>query len=205
VTRISHRPGLVAAALLSIALVAVPVRVALQSRAELAAAVVSESAGDHARAIDHFRRALRWSLPIFNHQDEAIAGLERIARTREVEGDRAGALLAWRSIVGGLSSARSLYVPPSRDLKRAKNEITRLAVPEDEAGRYRALLDREVSPNPLGATFLLFGFFVWLGSLALLIGKGFDGMGRLQLDSARAPLFGALAGFASFVIGLVFA
>jgi hypothetical protein len=179
--------------------------VALQARVELSAAVAAEAAGDHTRAIDHFRRTLRWSLPVFNHQAEAVAGLERIARTREVEGDRASALLAWRSIVGGLSSVRSLYAPANPDSTRAKNEITRLAVAEDEAGRYRAMLDREVSPNPLGGTLLLLGFFVWIASLVLLVGKGFDELGRPRFDAARAPLLGALAGFTSFIIGLLFA
>ena len=199
------RPGVVATALLSIVILAVPVRVARESRTELSSATAAATSGDHVRATDHYRRALRWWLPIIGSREAAIAGLEDIARTREAAGDRDGALLAWRSIVGGLASTRTLYSSPSRASERAKNEIARLAVREDDAGSYRALLDRKIAPEPLGGTFLVFGFLLWLASLVLLIGRGFDRLGRLDPQAAHVPLLGALAGFASFVIGLLFA
>lgn len=202
---LSDRQGVVAGTLLAIALLSVPARIVFQARGELASAEAALASNDDIRAVDHFRRTLRWSLPLFNHEDEAIAGLERIARSREVAGDRAGALLAWRSLLGGLESTRSLYGVADPAVKRAKNEIARLAVAKGEADRYRTLLDRDVTPDALGATLLLFGFSMWLASLILLIGKGFDEVGRLRLRAARAPVLGAIAGFASFVIGLVFA
>ena len=202
---LSGRPGMVAGLLLLIVLVAVPVRVANEARSELAAAKAAAEAGDQTVAIDHFRRTLRWSLPFAHWDEQAVEGLESIARQREAAGDFEGALLAWRSIVGGLASSRTMFGSESKPVKRAKNQIARLAVDEDDAGRYRALLDREIAPDPLGGALLVLGFFGWVVSLGLLIRYGFDHLGRPQFRSARGPLIGALAGFASFVIGLFFA
>lgn len=203
--RFAHRPGVVAGFLLLVVLFCIPYRIASEARSELAAAEAAVAAENQTLAVDHFRRTLRWSLPLTDWDDAAIAGLEAIARERESSGDREGALLAWRSISGGLASTRFLYGSPQAALARVKNEITRLAVPDDEAGRYRAMLDREIAPDPVGGTLLVLGFLGWLVSLVLLIRHGFDPLGRLHLQAARAPLLGAFAGFASFVVGLLLA
>jgi hypothetical protein len=46
---------------------------------------------------------------------------------------------------------------------------------------------------------------MWIVSLVLLIRRGFDPLGSPRWPEARAPIWGALVGFASFVLGLIFA
>ncbi len=169
------------------------------------------------RAVEHYRRALRWSLPLDPVADEAIASLESIARASEAEGDQGIALLAWRSLAGGLAARRSLYAGAHPDRERAKNEIARLMSQTETAAidaglgqerlasEHRSLLERLPSPDPLWATVLVVGFALWLASLLLLIGRGFDSEGKPRRPALRAPLWGALAGFVSFVLGLAFA
>ena len=202
---LTDRLGSIAAAFALVAVLAVPVRMSSEHSAELSAARAATTAGDHVVAIDHFRRALRWSLPLTDQEDEALEGLENIATDREAAGDRETALLAWRSVVGGLSSRRTLYDSPNPTAERAKDAIARLAVGDADARRYRILLDRRIAPDPLGGSVLVLGFLVWLVSLVLIIQRGFDPLGRAQLARARGPLLGAFAGFASFVVGLLLA
>ena len=192
-------------------------RVAAQSRAELALAQASRQGGDDARAIEHYRRALRWSFPLGRQTTEAELALESIARASEAEGNIARALLAWRSLAGSLAATRFLYLrtDPARD--KAKDEIARLLSldrsaaidagldAEKLAADHRRLLGDEPSPDSFWGTLLLLGFAIWTGSLVVLARTGFDSDGRLQWVSARGPLWGALAGFASFVLGLLFA
>ena len=49
------------------------------------------------------------------------------------------------------------------------------------------------------------GMAVWVGALALMAWRGFDSAGRFHWASARGPLWGAILGFVSFTLGLLFA
>jgi hypothetical protein len=148
---------------------------------------------------------------------EAVSSLERIARELEDEGDIDGALLAWRSLSGGLGAARFLYSRANPSRQRAKDEIARLlghheAAPEDVpltpdrvAADHRRLLDVEAQADPFWGTMLLAGFSMWVVSLISLTRRGFDSEGRLQWREARVPASGALLGIVSWVLGLIFA
>lgn len=206
------------AALAAIALVALVVgRATSESRNELQIALSHHEAGELERATEHYRRTLRWSFPFSAYTKEAVAGLESIAKELEEAGNGDGALLAWRSVAGGLAASRSLYSGSSAPRERAKGEIARLLALEGGAAidanlsvdkleaDHRRLLDQQVSPDPLWGSLLLLGFAAWVASLLVLIQRGFDPAGRPLWPAARGPLWGALLGLTSFVFGLLFA
>lgn len=192
-------------------------RTARQAHLELAAAGNALRKEAPRRAIDHYRRALRWSPPFTSQEQRAIEALESIAEAAERVGDRETALLAWRSVVGGVAASRFLYSSRSSARERASDQIARLAALEDgppidaaasQARRqamYRQLLQSEAAPHPFWATMLLVGFFVWIFSLAVLTRRGFDSAGRFSWSDARSALTVASLGLASFLLGLVFA
>ena len=192
-------------------------RTVYEARSELALAQTEYEAGRSMRALEHYRRSLRWSFPLSPYVEDAVTGLESIARETERAGDRRAALLAWRSLAGGLATSRFAYASESPARRRAKAEIARLVASgptpaidanldsERVAADHRELLERETSPNPIGATLLVFGFIVWIGCLVVLTRRGFDPSGRPSWSGVRAPLFGALAAFTTFALGLLFA
>lgn len=205
----------VVAALATIAIVVG--RTVWHAHVEVEAADTALRHDEPRRAIEHYRRALRWSFPFSPYEQRATEALTSVAQAAEKSGDRATSLLAWRSLVGGLSSSRSLYASsnPARD--RARDEIAALLAlergPPIDAGSsrarrqatYRQLLAREVSPHPVWATLLLLGFFTWVGSLVFLSHEGFDSAGRFSWRQARSALMTAALGLVSFLVGLVFA
>lgn len=192
------------------------IRVSVEAKREIASAQGCEHRDDFRAAIDHYRRALRWSFPLSPFEAEAVKGLTRIAERKEAVGDVQGALLAWRSLLGGIASTRSLVSGTPAEVGRAKTEIARLmarrAAGEEsrsarvEDARVRRIeLDSRLGPKRVWSAFLLFGFALWLASLVALIRRGFDEAGHPRWPAARAPLLAALAGFSSFVLGLFFA
>lgn len=192
-------------------------RALLTARTELSTARMYHEQDEIARAVQHYRRALRWSVPFNPYEAEAVSALQSVAEELERAGDRTGALLAWRSLAGGLASTRVPWSRSSRAREEAKDQIARLLVLEGGApidanldddrlgAEYRRLLDREASPNPPWGTILLVGFAVWMASLALFIRRGFDSKGRLRPKAAQGALWAALGGWVSFVLGLLFA
>ncbi len=212
-----ERPSIIAA-VTAIALLALVLgRVTSESRTELAAANAYRDNDRVASAVEHYRRAVRWSLPLSPQTAEAVSALESIAAQLEADGDVAGALLAWRSLSGGLAATRYLYSGSNPARENANDQIARLVAMDGRAAidatlsveqltaDHRRLLTEEVSPDPWWGTLLLLGMAVWVGALVLMAWRGFDSTGRFRWASARGPLGGALVGFVSFVLGLLFA
>lgn len=211
------RPG-VAVAVVFVTLGALLLwRVASESSAELAAAHAYRQEDQLAPAVEHYRRAIRWSLPLSPNTVEAVSALESIAAQLEADGEVAGALLAWRSLAGGLAATRFLYSGSNPSRENASDQIARLMAmnrsaaidanlsTEQLAADHRRLLSDEVSPDPWWGTLLLLGMAVWVGALVLLAWRGFDSAGRFRWAAARGPIWGALVGFVSFALGLLFA
>ena len=211
------RPG-VAVAVVFVTLGALVLwRVASESSAELAAAHAYRQEDQLAPAVEHYRRAIRWSLPLSPNTAEAVSALESIAAQLEADGEVAGALLAWRSLAGGLAATRFLYSGSNPSRENASDQIARLMAMdrsaaidanlsmEQLAADHRRLLSDEVSPDPWWGTLLLLGMAVWVGALVLLAWRGFDSAGRFRWAAARGPIWGVLVGFVSFVLGLLFA
>lgn len=198
-------------------LVVIVGRAMVSARGELRAARAAEEAGRYVVATDHYRRALRWFLPGSSTRREATTDLARMARDLEAGGDSSGALLAWRSLAGGLQSTRLLYTTSPRALDEAKGEIARLVAAGARApidaevdvatltADHRRLLDQEPSPHPFFGTLLLLGFAAWILSLIWLARRGFDARGAWAWPAARWPALGAATGLVSFVLGLLFA
>lgn len=192
-------------------------RVVTESRTELAAANAYREEDQAGRAIEHYRRAIRWSLPLSPYTAEAISGLASLATELEAEGDSLGALLAWRSLSGGIAATRTLHSGSDPERENANDQIARLMSldrgaaidaglgTEQLAADHRRLLSEQGSPAPLWGTLLLLGTAVWVGALVLMARRGFDSAGRFQWPSARGPLWGALVGFVAFALGLLFA
>lgn len=195
----------------------VGVRTISESRTELAAADAYGQNGDAMRALEHYRRTMRWSLPLNPYPARAATSLQRMAEDFRDAGRIDDALLALRSIVGSSTATRFLYSTTSSQRQDAKDEIARLMAADQRAGidagmgagdpeaAHRTLLADGPSPDPLWGTLLLIGFAAWIGGLVVTCSRGFDPAGRLQWLSARAPLSGALAGFVMFVLGMLLA
>lgn len=214
---VRERPGIVAVVAI-IALVALVLgRVGFESRTELATANAHRDNDRVALAVEHYRRAIRWSFPLNPHTADAVSALESIAAQLETDGDLEGAMLAWRSLSGALAATRFLYSGSIPARHNANDQIARLAAmdrsaaidanlsAEQLAANHRRLLGEEVSPDPWWGTLLLLGMAVWIGALVLVASRGFDSSGRFRWASARGPLWGALVGFVSFTLGLLFA
>lgn len=212
-----EHPGVLAfVAILAFAAVVVG-RAVCEARSELAEAETYRQTGETTRAIEHYRRTLRWSFPLSSHTEDAIVALESIARQSEASGDVATSLLAWRSLAGGLTATRFLYSGGAPARATAEEEIARLLALHRAAAidanlsdpqliaDHRRLLGRTASPDPWGGTLLLVGFAGWIGCLIVVTRRGFDPSGHLRWSSARGPLWGALACFVAFGVGLLLA
>ena len=197
---------------------AIVVRAVVTARAELDTAVTRERSGDTVQAIEHYRRAMRWSVPLSPFSDRAEVALRELAVELEAEGRIEEALLAWRSLVGSAAATRTLYARRSSSADdEAKDAIARLvakhqragidvgADPEELAGAHRALLDAEIGPHPGWSTLLLLGFAIWIGGVTMMATRGFDRAGRLRWAGMRLPVAGALAGLIVSLLGMLFA
>lgn len=214
---VRQRFGLLAAVTIASLIGLVWIRVSSESRAELAAARRHRADGRIPLAVEHYRRALRWSYPMSSSKEAAALALESIARELEEDGDPQAALMAWRSLSGGLAAARFLYSGEDPRRANANTQIARLmanerapgidaGLTEDQlAADHRRLLSERVSPNPWWGSLLVFGMTGWIVGLLALVRRGFDASGRFHWASARAPLGGAAIGFVSFALGLLFA
>lgn len=192
-------------------------RAAFEAHQELTLAASARQHDQVLRAIEHYRRALRWSFPLSPYTDRAISGLQDCAAELEASGQPFDALLAWRSLLGGLSATRVPYLATGSSAVRAKAEIARLerlhatlptragVVQEQQLAEYRRELDIQVAPDPVWGTLLLLGFTTWVASLDSVARRGFDEEGRFYWTSARVPLWSALGGFVAFLVGLAFA
>ena len=213
----SARPGVVAVFVLITLGGLVLWRVASESRTELAAADAYRQDDRLVLAVEHYRRATRWSLPMSSSTAQAVSALESIAAELEADGDLAAALLAWRSVSGGLAATRFLYSGTHPARENAKDQIARLLAADRSAAidanlsmeqleaDHRRLLDGEIRPDPWWGTLLLLGMATWVGALVLLAWRGFDSTGRFRWAGARRPIWGALAALVSFALGLLFA
>ena len=117
--------GIVAVATL-VALVAA--RAVTEARNELELALRYQSEDRPLRAIEHYRRSLRWSFPGSPYEPEAASGLRAIAEELEAAGEIDGALLAWRSLIGGMEASRLPFDVQDSRRDHAKDEIARLLV-----------------------------------------------------------------------------
>jgi hypothetical protein len=169
-------------------------RVAWEGRAEQqeAARAAAEGRGDD--EIVHLGRAARWRLPLFSHDQDAIARLMQLGAEHEARGPegRDMALAAYREARGAIVATRALGLPDEDAFDAANARIAVLmAEQERELGMdlsgegrqeayHRALLDVVPGPDPLWAALVALSFLAWVAATAGLTLRALDAQGRLR-------------------------
>ncbi len=210
-------PRAFGALLVAVLFVLVAARTISESRSELNTANRYEESGDMMRALEHYRRAMRWTFPLNPYPARAARALRSVAKALEDDQRIDDALLAWRSIAGSSAATRFLYSTRNPTREEAIDEIARLVGAHQRAGtdvgaeaaglaaEHRMLFEKGASPDPLWATLLFVGFAMWIGGLVFIASRGFDQTGRLQWATARGPLSWAALGLVAFVFGMLLA
>ena len=162
----------------------------------------AQTAGQWETAATHYRRALRWYLPLLPHRAEAFNALATMATDAEKQGQRRRALWAWREAVAGLNASSWPLSLGDKRLQRAESNVSRLVSSQDESVAHSAT---ESSTRPaastLGSLLILFGFGLWLVALFRLARIE----QKASVEQARNTLVSAVVGFILFAMGIVFA
>lgn len=205
------------AGLLLVCLVVIVARVVAGSYTEKQRADAAKARGDLAAAAVHYRRAASWYVPFSPISSAALGELERIGEKAKSEGDYVLALLAFRSLRGGILSARSFYTPHQDLLDRSEHTIAYLMSvqdpppvdvgkpPEQVAEEHYALLAEHPRPQLGLAMLALSGCAVWMWALFSLARSLEDAHGRIRFRALRKYGLMFVIGVAAFFFGLRFA
>jgi len=161
-------------------------RVACEARSELDAARAARERGLGDTEVVHLGRALRWRLPLSDHDEVALARLLEIGALAEAAGDRPLALAALREVRSALLGSRALDVPHADVLGEVDGWIARLMAdgdgadgdPSSEAARreeLRAVTEQSRSGPMLAAA----AWLAWVIASARWMLRGLDARGRL--------------------------
>jgi hypothetical protein len=192
------RPLALAAGGLLAVLLPLALRVALEGRAELAAADQARAQGDLAGEIEHLGRALRWRMPGRDHDEAALERLWALGQAQEARGaeGRATALAAYRELRDGLLATRAWGVPHRERWAAANLRIAALMAEEERAlgtdvsgtgdpeAFHHALLASEPGPDPTRANLAALAFVGWVVGVAGMLVGGLDARGRLRPRAA---------------------
>ena len=135
------------------------------------------------KAITFFDRSIHWYTPFNPYVHKSAEYLWEISMDAEAKGDIRLALIAARTIRRGFVSARSFYLPGRDWIEKCDLRIFALQEiaqkkkedPIDESpGRVSILEDPQVrGPDVFWSIVLLTGLLGWIGSVIVLIMKGF--------------------------------
>lgn len=187
--RLALVAGVVAAVLVPLAL-----RVAVEGRAELAAADQARGRGDLDGEIEHLGRALRWRLPVGGPDGKALDRLEAIGAEQEARGaeGRDLALAAHRELRRGLLATRVIGIPHRERWERANERIAALMAEQEQAAgtdlsgtgdpqaHHLALLSRVPGPAPVRGHLAALAFGGWVLAAAGFVLRGIGPSGRLR-------------------------
>ncbi|MEM9727002.1 MAG: hypothetical protein AAF997_00345 [Myxococcota bacterium] len=208
-TTVNWRPWAIGAALLLLPVAVLGVRATLPAGEEVTRGASDDEAGETVRAIEHYRRAMRWRFPLNPHPERAARALATLAERLEAEGDVEGALLAWRSVAGSEFATTTLWTSSSERRDTAVAAIVRLSddrlVPEGGSTRAPSVDAFAPELSRFWAALLLLGFASWACGLWVTASRGFDADGRLRWHDARASFAVAVLGFAVFIAGMLLA
>ena len=198
----------------SICLGVVVTRAMWQGQSALADGDAAMERGDVREAINRWRRAARWYVPLAGHVDTAYDRLEELAKTAENRGDRTTALMAWRGVRSSIMATRSFYTPYADRLEPANRRIAALMAREEaenpplvqsgdpptseaqssapggvgsESWHYQ-LLTRDNSPSVFWSIVALLGFAMWVAGGLLFALRG------VTADDRLVPRMAAYAG-----------
>lgn len=169
-------------------------------------------------AIDHWRRAARWYVPLAPHVEDAYQRLESLARVAESQGDVTTALAAWRGVRHSVLSTRAWYTPHAQHLAPANRRIAALMArieaeranptlepaPEREAFHYQ-LLQRATLPSVPWVVVALLGFAIWLGGALVFALRAVSADDRLRWRTAARAGALVLGGLILWMTGLFLA
>jgi len=184
--------------------------------------------GDTDAAIEGWRRAARWYVPVAPHVGAAYDRLERMAAQAEAHGDRLVALEAWRAVRSSALATRWVVTPHADRKARADAHIARLmaeepvwgqpvpegadptrlaaadagATPADREAFYAKQLARDDAPSLAWVIVALIGFGVWLGGCVRFARRALDAEDRLVRRVAIEAGALVLVGLVVWVVGL---
>lgn len=216
----------IAAAVTLVVLGALVTRAVWEGRRALAEGDAAAARDDVPAAIDGWRRAARWYVPMAPHVDDAYARLRRVAE----HADRPQtALAAWRAIRSSALATRWL-VTPHDDLRALADrriatlmarerlgldaeiandpDLIRGAAPdagatlEEREAFYLGQLATPPGPSTAWVVIALTGFALWIGGCVHFARRGLDADDRLvrRVAGASGALF--LVGVVVWVVGL---
>jgi hypothetical protein len=188
-------------------------RCALESRREFMKGEGLAGKGETAEAILHFDRSIHWYFPLNPYVERSIRSLWDLGRALETK-DRDMALRAYESIRGGLYAVRSFFQPHEDWIPKANERIAalratsdtetnRLKGPEEALKYHRGLLEADERPRTGWVLLTEIGFFGWLGCTVLLIARGYNREGRMNLARALPWMSGMVLFFLAWILGLL--
>jgi hypothetical protein len=219
----------IAAAVTAVVLGVLITRAIWEGRDALHDGDAAAARGDLDGAIDGWRAAARWYVPLAPHVGDAYARLEGAAREAEDRRDGATALLAWRAIHSSILATRWLVTPHADLLARADRRIAALmasepvsgapapdpdpdptfraapdagATPEARLAFSRAQLARDGAPSVTWVLVALAGFALWIGGCVHFARRGLDAQERLIQRVAAASGGMVAVGMLVWVLGL---
>lgn len=203
-----------AALVLGFVVLVVCARVLHDSRAQHAAALEAEAAGDLWGAAVRHERALHAWLPGNPWAEASARALERIAADLDGRGDAGTALEVDRMLLSGVLSIRSLWQPMGERLAASEVRIARRmaadpkgiwpdpSLPREarEAALLTNLRERR-DPHPGWVVALELGFLAWVGGAAMFALRAWRPAG---FDRGAAWRWGAVVvcGYALWLVGM---
>lgn len=202
--------------LVGIVLLAVLVRVAVESRAAFVQGASARAEGDVEGAIFHFRASARFYAPMLPWPEEALDELLDIGRRAEERGDYVLALSAYDAVRAGTMGARSFYTPHADKLEAANARLPEVMArarevhptgprskPEDRPAleeRFARAVATDHAPDPLLSTLAVLAFLGFVVSLLLGVWRSLPDEGVFL---RRAALRWSLAAAGCFSAWLV--
>jgi hypothetical protein len=164
-------------------------------------------------AIREYDTAMHFYTPWSPYIEKSAEKLWQIGEMFENQGRLDWANIAYSSIRSSFYSSRSLYTPGKSWINKCDNKIADLNVkmlikegslnPENaytEKLKHLYVMKIDRAPDPFWSILVEVGFFGWLGSVVLIIFKGFSDNGKMHRKFA---LYGVLSFLLSFSIWIV--
>jgi hypothetical protein len=192
-------------------------RIYFESKEAFESAMLAQKRGDLSEAIFQLDHAIHWYFPGNPYVHQSISELWRMGNDLESK-NKTLALFSYDAIRGGVFSIRHLYSPHASWLEDVNAKIANLRtdeelqkMPEDKRvaahkeiyAFHTNALARDERPNVFWVLFLEFGFFGFLASVFLLIWRGFDREGRMNLRHSMPWVMSMVVTFGIWIFGLL--
>jgi hypothetical protein len=164
-------------------------------------------------AIREYDTAMHFYTPWSPYIEKSAKRLWQIGEMFEKQGRLDWANIAYSSIRSSFYSSRSLYIPGKDWINRCDYKIADLNVKmlinegslnseeaDTERSKHLYVMKVDRAPDPFWSILVEFCFFGWLGSVVLIIFKGFSDNGKIH---KKFVLYGMLSFLLSFSIWVV--